>query len=200
MQKLSFPLPQRPDGIRGRVFGIVMEWLNSPSYRAAFDACDLQPSQRLLEIGFGTGAFLELVVKHSPDTSVAGVDPSETMYQVALRRLKKLPDIDLAQIRTGLDHPLPWPNNAFNVVIAIHSFQFWENPEKSISEICRVLAPGGRLVFVLRSHPHPPNWLPNPISRSPEEVNELIGLLEQFGLKTIELDPSGSSRIIVAMV
>jgi len=123
MSKL--PHPQRPDGISGRLFGILMKWLNFPSYRTALSAANLQLGSRLLEIGFGTGAFLELVAKRYPETSMAGIDPSETMCRVATRRLGRFPGIETSEIRLGIDHPLPWPDKVFNTVVAIYCFQFW---------------------------------------------------------------------------
>jgi len=173
-----------------------MEWLNAASYRAAIDAVALRPGERLLELGFGTGAFLELVCKTVPGVSIAGVDPSATMVQVAQRRLRKLPGVDLSQIRIGFERPLTWPERSFEAVVAIHGFQFWEKPEASLAEICRVLKPGGRLALVLRAHLRPPQWLPNPMSRSGNEAGANL-LMEQAGFHATEVAPSGSSRILV---
>ena len=47
------PLPMRPEGVAGRAFGLVMEWINQPAYRAAVRLLAPAPDERFLEIGFG---------------------------------------------------------------------------------------------------------------------------------------------------
>lgn len=197
MSETIFPLPQRPEGLLGRLFGIVMEWMNTRSYSATLRVLELGPGERLLELGYGTGKFLEMLKRSVPDASVAGVAPSQTMQRTASDRLAVLPGVDLREIRIGFERPLAWPDSSFEVVVAIHSFQFWTDPLESIREIRRVLKPGGRLVLVLRAHPNPPHWLPNAISRSPNEATEVMGLLRQNGFSATESNPSGSSKIVI---
>lgn len=124
MSETIFPLPQRPEGLRGRLFGIVMEWMNTRSYRATLRVLELRPGERLLELGYGTGKFLEMLKRSVPDASIAGVDPSQTMHRTASDRLAVLPGVDLREIRNGFEWPLALPDSSFEVVVAIHSFQF----------------------------------------------------------------------------
>jgi ubiquinone/menaquinone biosynthesis C-methylase UbiE len=196
MAKPRLPLPQRPDGLTGRLFGVVMEMMNARSYRVALNAVDLKPGERILELGFGTGRFLELVASRNPNVAIAGVDPSTTMCGVARRRLAKFRNVDTNEVQVGLEQPLNWPDHYFNVIVAIHSFQFWAEPERSIQEVRRALAINGRFVLVLRAHPNPPEWLPNPISRLADEVGEARRVLAQYGFRVDELAPSGTSRVL----
>ncbi len=194
------PLAKSPSGFMGAIFGKIMEWANSESYRKAITA--LQPSSKecYLEIGFGTGLFAEMVLSNTPDIVIAGVDPTATMVETAINRLSKHGFSKKIDLRMGTDENLNWNDHYFDAVIAIHSFQFWEKPEQTIQEISRILKPNGRIVIVFRNHsPKPPTWLPNPISRSGQEVEEAIKLLKENEYVTTEYPSAGSSRIIRAV-
>lgn len=199
MGRSSKPLPQSPSGISGKFFGKIMEWLNSDAYHKTIKALEPKKNERYLEIGFGTGRFAELLLAGIPDVFIAGLDPTSTMVETAQQRFKRKGFGSQVDFREGTDEIIPWGDEYFGAVIAIHSFQFWENPENSFKEIRRVLKPNGRIILVFRNHsPNPPDWLPNPISRSGKEVELTIKLLENYGYGSTEQTSAGSSRIIRA--
>ena len=194
----KFPQPMRPHGITGRVFGILMERLNRTAYRRAAALVDLPAEGSFLEIGFGTGRLLELVAADRPDGFFAGVDPSPLMLATARRRLDRA---HIARdLREGTAERLSWPDQSFDAVAALHSFQFWPDPVSAFGEIRRVLKPGGRFVLILRDHSRKDaEWLPNPWSRSRSEINDALRLLANTGFATRrEMPDAGTSAIIVA--
>jgi ubiquinone/menaquinone biosynthesis C-methylase UbiE len=193
------PLPQSPAGFMGKLFGKLMEWTNVDAYRKAIEALAPLPHERFLELGFGTGRFAEMLLLASSDTFVAGLDPTPTMVKVAIDRLAALGLGDRTDLREGIDGSLPWSDDRFNAVIAIHCFQFWPDPDRSIEEISRVLHHNGRIVMVFRDHSkRAPDWLPNPISRSGREVELAMELLEKHNYVPVELVAAGRSRIVRA--
>jgi SAM-dependent methyltransferase len=201
MSKISSnkPLPQSPAGFMGKLFGKLMEWTNVDAYRKAIEALTPLPHERFLELGFGTGRFAEMLLLASSDTFVAGLDPTPTMVKVAIDRLAALGLGDRTDLREGMDESLPWADDRFDTVIAIHCFQFWSDPDRSIEEISRVLHHNGRIVLVFRDHSgRAPDWLPNPLSRSGREVELAIQLLEKHGYMPVELVAAGQSRIVRA--
>jgi ubiquinone/menaquinone biosynthesis C-methylase UbiE len=192
-------LPANPSGWMGRIFGKLMESTNIDAYQKTLQALNPIDNERFLEIGFGTGCCAEMLLSTTTGTFVAGVDPTETMVKTTLNRLIKKELGDRIDIRQGTDDSLPWSDGYFDAVIAIHSFQFWPDPHKSIIEISRVLRPNGRIVLTFRDHStRAPDWLPNPISRSGREIDAAISLLTKHGYKTTERIAAGSSRIIRA--
>ena len=54
------------------------------------------------------------------------------------------------ELRAGSSAALPWPDGSFDTVYAVHTIYFWDDPAKHLSEIHRVLAPGGRAVLGFR--------------------------------------------------
>jgi ubiquinone/menaquinone biosynthesis C-methylase UbiE len=192
-------LPQSPSGWMGRVFGKLMESTNTDAYQKTIQALALSDNERFLEIGFGTGCCAEMLLSNTTGTFVSGVDPTETMVKIARNRLIKKGLGDRIDIRQGTDDSLPWGDGYFDAVIAIHSFQFWPDPHKSIVEINRILKPQGRIIIAFRDHStRAPDWLPNPISRSGREIDAAISLLAKHGYQITERIAAGSSRIIRA--
>jgi ubiquinone/menaquinone biosynthesis C-methylase UbiE len=192
-------LPQNPSGWMGRIFGKMMESTNTDAYQKTIQALAPSDNERFLEIGFGTGCCAEMLLSTTTNTFVAGVDPTETMVKIARSRLIKKGLGDRIDIRQGTDDSLPWSDCYFDAVIAIHSFQFWPDPHKSIVEINRILKPQGRIIIAFRDHStRAPDWLPNLISRSGREIDAAISLLAKHGYQTTERIAAGSSRIIRA--
>jgi ubiquinone/menaquinone biosynthesis C-methylase UbiE len=195
------PLAMHPSGVSGRLFGVIMEALNEPAYRAALKALAPLPADRILEIGFGTGRFAELLLTSDPTLSVAGIDSTATMVEMATRRQRIRAAGSRADLRQGDASSLPWPEEYFDAVVAIHSFQFWPDPAQAVREIRRVSAPGGRLLLVLRNHSRrAPAWLPNPLSRSGNEVRATMDFLETGGFEVSLLKSTVGSPVLLAIV
>ena len=189
----------RPEGWRGRLFGVLMERLNRPTYRAAVELLSPLAGRRVLEIGFGTGALVERLLRTDATVRVCGVDPTPTMRAVARARGAVVASAERVDLREGADAPLPWLDGAFDAVAALHSFQFWPDPVRSVREIARVLVPGGRLVLLLRDHgARAPEWLPNPLSRGADEVGAAIRLLAKEGFDVERRPRVGASHVLRA--
>jgi len=182
MMQPATRLPQamQPSGRMGTVFGFVMAQLNDGAYRwAVAQLRPLQPKS-LLEIGFGTGHHLARAIRTLKLERAAGVDPSQLMVETARKRLHRFGKKVALDIRRGDDTSLP--DGSFDAIAALHSFQFWSDPDAALARIRELLAPGGRLVLVLRTHEKkPPEWLPNPLSRAGNEIAAACAALERAG-------------------
>ena len=102
--------------------------------------------RRILDVGCGSGPISAAL--RDRGATVAGFDSSTKMVELARKRLG--PDADL-QI-ADLGRPLPYPDGAFDDVIAalvLHYLQDWTAP---LAELRRVLKPGGRLIVAV-DHP-----------------------------------------------
>jgi ubiquinone/menaquinone biosynthesis C-methylase UbiE len=184
-----------PDGL----FATIMEWTNGPAYERAAELIAPAAGQAILEIGFGTGRLLEILAA-TRDIRLAGVDPTPAMVRRASVRPKREKLGARLELREGTDSPLPWARETFDAVVAVHSFQFWPYPNRTLGEIHRVLKARGKLVLILRDHSrHAPDWLPNPISRSGAEVDGALAAIELNGFRGGLAGRAGSSRCLAAI-
>jgi SAM-dependent methyltransferase len=106
---------------------------------AALDAGPVGPGTDLLDVGCGSGLALQRAAARG--TEVSGIDIAPSLLAVARQRV---PGADLRE--GGLDS-LSFDDRAFAVVLAINALQFAFDPAAALSEVARVLRPGGRLII-----------------------------------------------------
>jgi SAM-dependent methyltransferase len=116
------------------------------------DALGLRGDERLLDIGCGRGAVLMLAAERLPQGRAVGIDLWSTVDQSGnservTRRNAALEDVrERVEIHTGDMRKLPFPDASFDVVtssLAIHNIDDEQGREQALSEIWRVLKPGG---------------------------------------------------------
>jgi trans-aconitate methyltransferase len=186
MTDTSKPQAMEPSGVTGRIFACLMERMNEKAYRWTADMLGRSAPRHLHEIGFGTGRFLELAATRLPLVRMTGVDPSELMVSRARERLARKQPSLAVDLRHGTDASDFWPGETIDACVALHSFQFWQKPDETLHRLRDRLQEKGLLVLVLRRHGrNPPAWLPNPVSRSAEEIPETRRLLEKTGFSLV---------------
>jgi len=102
--------------------------------------------RRILDAGCGSGPLSAAL--RDRGAIVTGIDVSAGMLELARQRLGDDADLHVAD----LGRPLPFPDNAFDDVIAslvLHYLEDWTAP---LAELRRVLTPGGRLIVSV-NHP-----------------------------------------------
>jgi SAM-dependent methyltransferase len=171
----------RPQGVAGRVFGVLMEAINTPAYAFAMDLLDVEPTSSVLEIGFGTGRMIELLLGVTSGR-VFGVDPTPTMLEVASAKVGVRRAGSRVALRLGGDADLDWIDQPLDRIVANHCFQFWPDPEAAAQRLFERLRPGGRVVLMLRlGFSKGSDWLPNPIARETDQPAAAQRLFERSG-------------------
>ncbi|MCP3802213.1 class I SAM-dependent methyltransferase [Allokutzneria sp. A3M-2-11 16] len=102
--------------------------------------------RQVLDAGCGSGPLFEAL--RDRGALVTGFDFSTTMVELARQRLGADADLRVADIAA----PLPYPDAAFDDVIAslvLHYLEDWDAP---LAELRRILKPGGRLIMAV-NHP-----------------------------------------------
>lgn len=102
--------------------------------------------QQVLEVGCGTGAFAARVAAALPDADFVAVDQSARLVELTARRGV---DVRLADVQD-----LPFDDDSFDVVAALWVLYHVTDLHLGLSEIRRVLRPGGRLVATTNGDEH----------------------------------------------
>jgi SAM-dependent methyltransferase len=138
-----------PTGWLGSLLGVAMAIKSRERSLWVLSLLDLQPQDRVLEIGFGPGVDIQRASQIA--AFVAGIDHSAVMVRQARRRNRaanRLGRVDLRQ--ASIADPLPFEDGAFTKAFAINSFQFWPDPDASMRELRRVLRASGLLALALQ--------------------------------------------------
>jgi demethylmenaquinone methyltransferase/2-methoxy-6-polyprenyl-1,4-benzoquinol methylase len=112
---------------------------------------EIAPKQ-ILDIATGTGDFAIESLSLNPD-KVVGVDISEGMLSVGREKLKKRKLDDRITLQSGDSENLPFEDNKFDAIIVAFGVRNFENLEKGLAEMHRVLRPGGKVVVLEFSKP-----------------------------------------------
>ncbi|NNC91066.1 MAG: methyltransferase domain-containing protein [Acidimicrobiia bacterium] len=111
--------------------------------RLLVDLAGLSPADRVLDIGCGPGAAVRMAAEVAAES--VGVDRADPMIDIARRRSRGLGNV---RFEVGSAEALPFPDGAFTIVLAAHSFHHWEDRRAGLAEVARVLADGGRLLIL----------------------------------------------------
>lgn len=124
--------------------------------RAMAEIAEDRP-QRILDIACGTGDFSIETARHTcPGTMITGLDLSEGMLKVMDRKVLKAGLSERIFTRQGNSESMDFEDNSFDRVTIAFGIRNFEQREKALKEILRVLKPGGRLVILELSIPSVP--------------------------------------------
>jgi len=116
----------------------------------ALELLQLQPQDAVLEIGCGHGDTLAKAAKLASRGLLCGVDFSPVMNRVATRRHRRLVAEKRIEFCLGSSDQLPFPDQSFDKVLAVHTIYFWKAPLDHLTEARRVMKPGGLFVLGFR--------------------------------------------------
>jgi len=106
----------------------------------------------ILDIATGTGDFAIEALSLNPE-KIIGVDISEGMLSIGREKLIKKNLTDKIELLSGDSEVLPFEDNFFDAVIVSFGVRNFENLEKGLSDMLRVLKPGGKVVILEFSKP-----------------------------------------------
>jgi len=106
----------------------------------------------ILDVATGTGDFAVEALKLNP-VKVIGIDISEGMLNVGRKKMKDRGYDSRIELISGDSENLPFEENKFDAVIVAFGVRNFENLEKGLAEMHRVLRPGGRMVVLEFSRP-----------------------------------------------
>lgn len=160
-----------------------------PNFKVILAALNLQPRDYLVEVGCGGGAFLHDALKSG--CRAAGIDHSSEMLRVARETNREAIAQNRLEIREGDAGSLPFASGTFTCAVMTGVFAFIPNPLQALSEIWRVLVPGGRLALytgtdALRGTPAAPEPVASRLYFYKEQ--ELVELARKAGFAEARIE------------
>jgi SAM-dependent methyltransferase len=194
-----------PTGVGGHVAGWIMSHRpsNLARNRWAVDLLDIQPAERVLELGCGPGVALAAIAERAVDGVAVGVDQSPVMIHQARRRNAAAVAAGRVQLVCAAVEDLLSANSngederavaqpfaePFHAALTVNSIGFWERPERRLAGLRDLMYPGGRVALV--TQPRCPGAT---AETSRAAAAKLADLLDKAGYSEIEqamldLDP-----------
>jgi demethylmenaquinone methyltransferase/2-methoxy-6-polyprenyl-1,4-benzoquinol methylase len=158
----------------------------------------VQAGARALDLGCGSGDYMRLLLKMGA-AHVIGVDFSPEMLELARRRLAKELEVGAVELICADVTQMPFlADESLDIVTAGFALRNFADLAHALSEACRVLKPGGKLIALDLSRPFPPamgwaaeiylGWivpsLASAINGTPAEYRWLHDSLETFPRRT----------------
>jgi demethylmenaquinone methyltransferase/2-methoxy-6-polyprenyl-1,4-benzoquinol methylase len=119
--------------------------------RAVKELREINP-KRILDIATGTGDFAIANLKLKPE-EVVGIDISSGMLEVGKEKMKKKKVDHIVSMQLGDSEDLPFEDNYFDGLTVGFGVRNFENLEKGLAEMLRVIRPGGKAIILEFSKP-----------------------------------------------
>jgi SAM-dependent methyltransferase len=164
---------------------------NAPVIEAVYRRLSVQAEQSILEIGFGNGRTVPLLMQQGERLSYIGIDAAETMAAEAITFNQELINLGRAKFHLASAEAIPFADASVDRACAINVIYFWRDPANVFSEIHRVLRPGG---FSITAGIDVATAAEAPFSRAEygfqaREPEELIDLHRAAGFVSVEVEP-----------
>ncbi len=128
-------------------FGVDVKWRKKVVKMVA----ETHP-KKILDIATGTGDFAIMLASIKPD-KIVGLDISSGMLEIGKKKVKEKGLDQLIDMVLGDSEKLPFDTDSFDAITVGFGVRNFENLDKGLSEIYRVLKPGGIFVVLETSQP-----------------------------------------------
>lgn len=112
----------------------------------------LQP-KHMLDVATGTGDFAIMANRLLQPNHITGIDISEGMLTFGRKKIARLGLENKITLQAGDSETISFPDQTFDAITVAFGVRNFENLEKGLSEMRRVLKPGGKLVILEFSNP-----------------------------------------------
>lgn len=127
------------------VYDLVFGGVSAIARRRTVRAVNALPGGEVLEVGVGTGLALPL---YAPGKRVTGIDLSADMLEHARQRVRRKNLSGVAGLHVMDAEAMGFPDAHFDIAVAMFVASVVPRPLALLDEMCRVVRPGGHLLFV----------------------------------------------------
>jgi demethylmenaquinone methyltransferase/2-methoxy-6-polyprenyl-1,4-benzoquinol methylase len=107
----------------------------------------------ILDVATGTADMAIMACRMMENVKIAGIDISKNMLDIGKKKIEKEQLAGRIQLQQGDSETINYGENTFDAVMVAFGVRNFENLEKGLAEMLRVLKPGGRLVVLEFAQP-----------------------------------------------
>jgi ubiquinone/menaquinone biosynthesis C-methylase UbiE len=186
---------ENPTGWVGWCIGQLMAVKNRQRSEWVIELLDVQPSDRILEIGFGSGVDLARTSALASEGFVAGVDSAEVMVRQAQRRNATAIQSRRIELQRADASAIPYADASFDKVFSINVAQFWTDPLAVLAELQRVLVSRGVVAIAIQPR------IPNATEATSQQTGQfLVNALIAAGFEQVRLETKLMQPVSVVCV
>lgn len=104
--------------------------------------------QTVLDVATGTGDVAIKTCRMLNPANITGIDISEGMLELGRKKIEKLGLEQKIRLMKGDSEGIPFPDNHFDAITVAYGVRNFQNLDKGLQEMYRVLRPGGKLVVL----------------------------------------------------
>lgn len=199
-QKLAMAIRSQfmqPRGFAGWLVGWVMALRLSNRKRNlwAVELLGVEPTDRVLEIGFGPGIAIRELSRRATQGLVYGIDHSEVMVRQATKRNLDAVHAGRVDLHCGSVEHLPAFEEPFDKVLVVNNMGMWREPVERLKELHSLMRPGGRIAIV--SQPRCPGAT---TETTVAAGHEIVTCLTEAGFTRIRSDTLALKPPVVCVI
>ena len=157
---------RKPAWLPGRLIAMQMNVSHRALTDWALSHVTIEKHFSILDVGCGGGKTIQRLAERAVEGSVRGVDYSPASVATARRTNAAGIASGRVDIRHASVSALPFDDDSFDLATAVETHYYWPNLVSDLSEVRRVLRPGGTLIVVAEAYRgHGLDWLYSPVMR-----------------------------------
>ena len=146
-----------PTGLIGQIIGERMLRQHAPETAWSVRLLHVQPTDRILEIGFGAGRGLALALTQAHQGCVPALISPPTMIRAAAQRNRRRSSAASSSSYVAMSPRFRLGSSSFDKLFSVHTFYFWPDPRAVCTRLISILAHGGRPVSTFATARRLPN-------------------------------------------
>jgi cyclopropane fatty-acyl-phospholipid synthase-like methyltransferase len=175
---------KKPSGLFGLFSSNIMIKGNKAHYERLIKDLDLQPDDKLLEIGYGPGVGINMIARACGSCTIHGIDFSKLMYRRARKYNKLYIDNDAMVLQQGDFLRTAVVSNEYDKIFCLNVVYFWNDLEEPFKKVLSLLKTGG-LFHIYMANKDALKKAPDTVFNK-HSIEQVIEALKSAGFKNVE--------------
>lgn len=141
---------KKPEGIIGKIVGKTMAVENRTLNAWTIKLLKIRRRNKVLEVGYGPGYAIDMILRRYSNVHIDGIDISETMKEEASHRLVSKMDSGEVVLFTGDIAESALQPSKYDVVFTVNNYTLWENKYDGLHNIYDALMSNGKIAITMQ--------------------------------------------------